>query len=96
MLNPLRPVMTRIFTPVGAALAHTPVTPNAITVVGTVGVAGSASYSNGTFAVTGAGLGTMITTSDGFHFVYQPLNGDGSIVARVVSVQGSSAQVIQR
>ena len=59
--------------------------------IGTVGVAGSASYSNGTFAVTGAGLGTMITTSDGFHFVYQPLNGDGSIVARVVSVQGSSA-----
>jgi regulation of enolase protein 1 (concanavalin A-like superfamily) len=59
--------------------------------IGTVGVAGSASYSNGTFAVTGAGLGTMITTSDGFHFVYQPLNGDGSIAARVVSVQGSSA-----
>src|SRR6516164_1094839 len=42
MLNPLRPVMTRIFTPVGAALAHTPVTPNAITIVGTVGVAGGA------------------------------------------------------
>jgi regulation of enolase protein 1 (concanavalin A-like superfamily) len=59
--------------------------------IGTVGVAGSASYSNGTFAVTGAGLGTMITSSDGFHFVYQPLSGDGSIVARVVSVAGSSA-----
>jgi formate hydrogenlyase subunit 4 len=59
--------------------------------IGSVGVPGSASYSNGIFAVTGAGSGTMITTSDGFHFVYQPLNGDGSIAARVVSVQGSSA-----
>ena len=43
MLNPLRPVMTRLFTPLGAALAHTPVTPNAITVVGTVGVAAARS-----------------------------------------------------
>jgi len=59
--------------------------------IGSVGVAGSASYSNGTFAVTGAGSGTMITSSDGFHFVYQPLNGDGTILARVLSVQGSSA-----
>ena len=42
MLNPLRPVMTRIFTPIGAVLAHTPVTANAITVTGTVGVAGGA------------------------------------------------------
>jgi CDP-diacylglycerol---glycerol-3-phosphate 3-phosphatidyltransferase len=42
MLNVLRPVMTRLFTPVGAVLARTPVTPNAITVIGTVGVAGGA------------------------------------------------------
>jgi CDP-diacylglycerol--glycerol-3-phosphate 3-phosphatidyltransferase len=42
MLNPLRPVMTRIFTPVGAALARTPITPNMITVAGTVGVVGGA------------------------------------------------------
>lgn len=59
--------------------------------IGSVGVAGSASYSNGTFAVSGAGSGTMITTSDSFHFVYQPLNGDGTIVARLLTVQGSSA-----
>ncbi|HET8926122.1 MAG TPA: S53 family peptidase, partial [Candidatus Acidoferrum sp.] len=44
--------------------------------IGSVGVAGSASYASGTFTVTGAGSGTMITTSDGFHFVYQPLVGD--------------------
>jgi CDP-diacylglycerol--glycerol-3-phosphate 3-phosphatidyltransferase len=42
MLNPLRPAMTRLFTPLGAALARTPVTPNMITVAGTVGVAGGA------------------------------------------------------
>ena len=42
MLNPLRPVMTRIFPPVGAVLARTPITANAITVIGTVGVVGGA------------------------------------------------------
>src|SRR5207245_770035 len=59
--------------------------------VGTVGLAGSASYANGAFTVAGAGLGTFSTSSDGFHFVYQPLSGDGTLVARVVSLQGSSA-----
>src|SRR6266568_3666877 len=42
MLNVLRPAMTRLFTPVGKVLARTPVTPNAITVIGTIGVAGGA------------------------------------------------------
>ena len=42
MLNVLRPAMTRVFTPVGRVLARTPITPNAITVIGTVGVAGGA------------------------------------------------------
>jgi len=58
--------------------------------MGSVGVAGSGSYANGTFTVAGAGLGTF-GSSDGLHFVYQPLSGDGTIVARVVSLQGSSA-----
>jgi len=30
------------------------------------------------------------STADGFHFVYQPLSGDGTIVARVASVSPSS------
>ena len=42
MLNVLRPAMTRLFTPVGKVLARTPITPNAITVIGTVGVVGGA------------------------------------------------------
>ena len=40
MLDTLRPAMTRLFTPVGKVLARTPITPNVITVVGTVGVLG--------------------------------------------------------
>src|SRR5208283_2044319 len=58
--------------------------------VGTVGLAGSATYSNNVFTVQGSGLG-MSGTADGMHFVYQPLTGDGTIVARVVS-SGSAAQ----
>jgi CDP-diacylglycerol--glycerol-3-phosphate 3-phosphatidyltransferase len=42
MLNFLRPGIARLLTPVGQALARTPVTPNMLTVAGTVGVAGSA------------------------------------------------------
>jgi RHS repeat-associated protein len=57
--------------------------------IGSVGLAGSATYANGTFTVKGAGNGTN-ANPDQFHFVYQPLTGDGSIVARVVSIQGAS------
>jgi CDP-diacylglycerol--glycerol-3-phosphate 3-phosphatidyltransferase len=42
MLNFLRPGFVRLFTPVVQALARTPVTPNMITVIGTVGVSASA------------------------------------------------------
>jgi len=59
--------------------------------VGLVGLVGSAGYANGTFTVAGAGQGTFFTSSDGFHFVYQSLTGDGTMVARVVSLQGSSS-----
>ncbi|MFZ1156261.1 MAG: Ig-like domain-containing protein, partial [Candidatus Sulfotelmatobacter sp.] len=66
--------------------------------VGEVVLAGSSSYTNGVFAVSGAG-GQFSGTADAFHFVYQPLSGDGSIVARVVSVpvgEGASAGVMIR
>jgi CDP-diacylglycerol---glycerol-3-phosphate 3-phosphatidyltransferase len=42
MLNFLRPFFARLFNPLGQALARTPVTPNMITVAGTVGVSASA------------------------------------------------------
>ncbi len=51
------------------------------------GELGSASYSSGAFTVTGSGSG--YTSTDGFHFAYQPLSGNGSIIARVVNVQGN-------
>lgn len=42
MLNALRPFFARLLTPVGEALARTRITPNMITVAGTVGVAAGA------------------------------------------------------
>ena len=57
--------------------------------IGQVGVAGSASFANGTFTVNGAGT-SIWSTADGFHFAYQVLSGDGTIVARVASVSPSS------
>jgi hypothetical protein len=56
------------------------------------GVAGNVSYANGVFTVAGAGA-QIYGTADAFHFVYQPLSGDGTIVARLVSVQGGAGYV---
>src|ERR1022692_1656082 len=42
MLSALRPALARLLTPVGELLARTPVTPNAITIAGTLGVCASA------------------------------------------------------
>jgi CDP-diacylglycerol--glycerol-3-phosphate 3-phosphatidyltransferase len=39
MLNALRPLFAKLLTPLGHALARTPVTPNMVTLAGTVGVA---------------------------------------------------------
>ena len=45
--------------------------------IGSVGVVGSASMSNGVYTVQGAG--NISGTADNFRFVYQPLSGDGEI-----------------
>jgi RHS repeat-associated protein len=58
--------------------------------VGSVGVAGSATYANGTFTVMGAGT-EIYGTADAFHFAYQALSGNGTIIARVVNVQGGNS-----
>jgi CDP-diacylglycerol--glycerol-3-phosphate 3-phosphatidyltransferase len=42
MLKVLRPLLARVLEPVARALARTPVTPNALTITGTVGVAAGA------------------------------------------------------
>lgn len=54
--------------------------------IGTVGLPGTASYSNGVFAVTGSG-DDIWNTADAFRFVHEPITGNCTIVARVVSVQ---------
>src|SRR5262249_30711614 len=60
--------------------------------IGGPGTAGSAGYASSTSTFTVLGAGTDIGgTSDQFHYVYQPLTGDGQIVARVASLQSSDA-----
>jgi hypothetical protein len=58
--------------------------------VGPVSLTGSASFPNGTFTLTGSGA-EIWGTADSFQFAYQPLSGDGSIVARLVSLKGGAA-----
>jgi RHS repeat-associated protein len=60
--------------------------------VGSVGVTGSGGYASGTFTVKGAGVG-IYGTADAMNFAYQPLSGDGTIVARLVSLVGTGAQI---
>jgi chitodextrinase len=54
--------------------------------VGATGATGSVSWGDGTATVTGGGA-DIWGAADAFQFVSQPLTGDGSIVARVVSQQ---------
>jgi endoglucanase len=54
--------------------------------VGTVGVTGSAGYSNGVFPMTGAGADIQ-GSADAFRFVFVPVNGNCAIIARVAAVQ---------
>jgi CDP-diacylglycerol--glycerol-3-phosphate 3-phosphatidyltransferase len=59
MLNVLRPALSRLLTPVGEALARTPVTPNALTVTGTAGVTAGALW---LFPTGHLFAGTMVCT----------------------------------
>jgi regulation of enolase protein 1 (concanavalin A-like superfamily) len=61
--------------------------------VGSTGLQGSAEYFGGAHTLKGSG--SFGGTSDGFRYVYQTLNGDGSITARVSGLQntGTNARV---
>jgi phosphatidylinositol phosphate synthase len=80
MLNVLRPVLSRLLTPVGEALARTPVTPNAITIAGTAGVAAGALW---LFPTGHLFAGTMVCTG----FVFSDML-DG-VLARVKGTSGA-------
>jgi uncharacterized repeat protein (TIGR03806 family) len=54
--------------------------------IGNVGVSGDASFLNGNFNLLASGS-DIWDTADSFHFASRSLAGDGSIVARVVSLQ---------
>jgi hypothetical protein len=56
--------------------------------IGQPGKAGFASAVGGVFTVAGAGA-DIWGTSDGFQFVYRTAPGDGEIVARVASIDGT-------
>jgi hypothetical protein len=53
--------------------------------IGDTNVAGSADYEQGTFTLRGEGT-RFGHRSDDFHYVYQPLPGDGQLVARVTAL----------
>jgi beta-glucanase (GH16 family) len=62
-----------------------PASPWADQDVGAVGQAGSAGAQGGTFLVNGSGADVW-GTADAFNYLYQPLTGDGEVVARVTGV----------
>ena len=58
--------------------------------VGAVGLTGSTTFDGSTFTVSGAGA-DIWGTADAFHFAYRPLDGDGEIVARLASLDGTAS-----
>jgi hypothetical protein len=53
--------------------------------VGAVGTGGNVTFANATYTVSGAGT-DLWGTADAFHFLYQTLTGDATIVARLASI----------
>ena len=58
--------------------------------VGNVNITGAAGYSGSTFNVEGSGT-DIGQGADAFHFAYQPLSGDGTIIARVKTFQSQQS-----
>jgi hypothetical protein len=52
--------------------------------IGAVGTQGRGSFLTGTFIERGSGA-DIGGSADAFHYIYQPLNGNGTIVARIVT-----------
>jgi len=57
--------------------------------IGSVGVQGNATYTNGTFTVSGSGMDIWSST-DSFQYVYQSWTGNVEVVAQVTSVSNTA------
>ena len=80
--------MTAAVAKVAATYASVLPSPWQSTDIGNVAASGTAVESGGTFTIEGSGV-DIWGTVDEFQFVYQTWNGDGQIVARVVSVENT-------
>lgn len=58
--------------------------------IGNIGVPGDATYAGGQFTVAGGG-DDIWNNADAFHYMFQPLTGNGTITARVLSLQNTDA-----
>lgn len=58
--------------------------------IGTTSPAGSSSYNNNVWTVTGGGTEILTHAADGFHFVYKEVTGNCSIIAKVETVGGTA------
>jgi len=58
--------------------------------VGATGTTGAATMSGTTFTVSGAGADVW-GSADAFHYAYRSLSGDGTIVARVATIENVNA-----
>jgi phosphatidylserine/phosphatidylglycerophosphate/cardiolipin synthase-like enzyme len=58
--------------------------------IGSVGPAGNATYTSGTFTVAGGGA-DIWGTADALHYAYQSLTGDGQMIARVATISNVAA-----
>ncbi len=57
--------------------------------IGAPAIKGATSYSQGVYSVHAGGV-DIWATSDQFHFVYQPMTGDGEVIAHVRSLTNSN------
>ena len=80
MLNVLRPALSRVLTPIAELLARTPITPNAITIIGTAGMVAGALW---LFPIGHLFAGTMVCT---FFVLADMLDG---VLARVKGTSGA-------
>ncbi|WP_177189452.1 cellulose binding domain-containing protein [Chitinophaga sp. YR573] len=62
--------------------------------IGSTGLAGSASYNNGSWTVKGAGADIPVpplTAKDAYNFAFQKVSGDAVIITRVTSLENTDA-----